>query len=314
MTRPTRNTTAGRAYLALRAAARQAGRTTNEYLRLYTLEGFLLRLSLSPLRDRFVLKGGVLMAAHAFRRPTADVDMAGLYLSNGVDEIRRLVVEIAAFELPKDADDGLVFDTDSATAETIRDQDQYSGVRVKLTARLATARESFHVDINVGDPIWPVPSEVQLPRLIDRDPVRLRGYPVEMIVAEKLVTAVQRGIANTRWRDFGDLFQLSRRVPFSLRQLGQAVIAVADHRRAELVPLDTELSGFADLGQAGWTGWLNRNAMADDLPGSFAEVLAAVATFADPVLAGTAGDGDHWDPPAARWAPGDAVPSSAPAR
>ena len=75
MNRPTKATTSGQAFLALRSKALSAGRTTAEYLRLYALEGFLLRLANSSHRNRFVLKGGVLLAAYELRRPTADVDL-----------------------------------------------------------------------------------------------------------------------------------------------------------------------------------------------------------------------------------------------
>lgn len=96
MDRPTRATTAGQAFIALRAKASSSGRTTAEYLRLYALEGFLLRLSASPLRDRFVLKGGVLLAAYNLRRPTADVDLAAIHIPNEVESVRQLVADVAA--------------------------------------------------------------------------------------------------------------------------------------------------------------------------------------------------------------------------
>jgi len=78
MSRPTKETVAGRAYLGLRSKAKAAGRPMAEYLRLYALEGFLLRPSQSEHRERFVLKGGVLLAAHDLRRPTTDIDVAAL--------------------------------------------------------------------------------------------------------------------------------------------------------------------------------------------------------------------------------------------
>ena len=92
MIRPTKSTTAGQAFLALRSKALSAGRTTAEYLRLYALEGFLLRLANSPHKNRFVLKGGVLMAAYELRRPTADVDLAALATLGAVEAVRELII------------------------------------------------------------------------------------------------------------------------------------------------------------------------------------------------------------------------------
>ena len=83
--------------------------------------------------------------------------------------------------------------------EVIRDEDVYSGVRIGLVAHLATARLTFHVDVNIGDPIWPPPEPVGVSRLLG-GVIEAIGYPLTMIHAEKLVTALQRGTANTRWR------------------------------------------------------------------------------------------------------------------
>ena len=174
--KPSHDNPGGHAYLGLRALAKRHGRTSAEYLRLYALEGFLLRLESSQYRENLILKGGVLLAAYDLRRPTADIDFAALHQSNDVEQVRRLVVAIAQTDLTDAQDDGLRFDTTGARAEVIREDDSYSGVRVTLTAALATARETFHVDVNVGDPIWPAPQTVAVPRLMGGN-IYLRGYP-----------------------------------------------------------------------------------------------------------------------------------------
>jgi hypothetical protein len=106
---PTRATVEGRAYLELRAIARKAGRASDEYLRLYALEGFLLRLAASDNSEDFVLKGGVLLAAYQLRRPTADIDFAALNTSNDVETMKFRIVGVADTQLPKDQDDGLAW-------------------------------------------------------------------------------------------------------------------------------------------------------------------------------------------------------------
>ena len=130
-------TVSGRAFLSLQREAKSAGRTTAEYLRLYALEGFLLRLAHSPYRNRFILKGGVLLAAYGLRRPTTDVDGAALQTSNEAADIRQFVTAVASTALPAALDDGLTFDLDNVTAEAIRDEDKYGGVRIRLVTRLA---------------------------------------------------------------------------------------------------------------------------------------------------------------------------------
>jgi hypothetical protein len=217
----------GRAYLDLRKKAREDRRPVDELLQLYVLEGYLTRLVASPRADQFVLKGGVLLAAFGERRPTRDVDLQAQELDNDADEVRSAVCEIASIEL----DDGIIFDVDAASAEIIRDEDAYAGVRVSMSAQLATARPHFHVDLSVGDPISPPPVELRIPRLLGGE-VIVRGYPLAMVHAEKIVTAVSRGTVSTRWRDFADIYLLSRHHPID----GDELIASVSEETAAKPP------------------------------------------------------------------------------
>jgi hypothetical protein len=293
--RPNRDTPAGRAFLDLQNLARKQRRPTDELHQLYALEGFLTRLVASPHADKFVLKGGVLLAAYDTRRPTRDVDMQAHALTNDADTILKVVEEIAA----QPSNDGLQFDAASATAEVIRDQDEYTGVRVTLTGRLSAARITMHIDVNVGDPIWPAPNPVALPRLLGGH-IDIDGYPLVMVLAEKLVTAIQRGAANTRWRDFTDIYLLASRHPISGAYLHQSMNIVASHRQAELRPLVDVLAGFAEIAQDRWTTWRRRQRLDDRLPESFSDVLAFIIAFADPVIDGQA-RAATWDPTAMTW-------------
>jgi hypothetical protein len=301
MERPTKATNAGQAFLALRSKALSAGRTTAEYLRLYALEGFLLRLANSSHKNRFVLKGGVLLAAYELRRPTADVDLAAIQTPNEVEFVRELVADIAATRLPEGLDDGLIFDLNDVRAETIREGETYGGVRVRLVAHLVTAREPFHVDVNVGDPIWPPPADISLPRLLDVVPIRLRGYPMEMVLAEKIVTAIQRGPANTRWRDFGDIYRITREHSFLASDVAQAVQAVAEFRKVGLSSLDETFKGYAEIGQPRWAPWRTKLQLAEPLPPDFGDVLEALQAFANPILTGTAAHSATWNPGLGMW-------------
>lgn len=203
--RVTRESAAGRAYLDLRRLARADGRATEEYLRLYALEGFLARLAASPNRDQFVVKGSVLLAAYDARRPTADIDLAGLVTSNEVEAVRSLsLLSLPQAPRPRTA----WCSTPPLLLPRSARKDEYSGVRVSLTASLATARLALHVDVNVGDPVRPGPQDVAIPRLLGGE-IAMLGYPIVRVLAEKLVTAAQRGMANTRWRDFADIYSLN---------------------------------------------------------------------------------------------------------
>lgn len=294
---PRHGTPAGDATLALRGLARQSGGDVQELMTLYALEGLLARIALSEHRDDFVLKGGVLMAAFAARRPTKDIDLQATRLSDDPEEVAERIRLIAALEVA----DGLVFAQSSVTAATIRDEDEYAGVRVKLTAMLGTARPSIGIDVNFGDPIWPVPRLVDVPHVVPLGlpPVTLLGYPLTMVLAEKIVTAVDRGIANTRWRDFADVYALSRLHPVDAAELRESVETVAEYRNVELTPLLPALAPMGERAQQKWRAWRTRSHRERELPTAFAEVLGAVAAFADPVL--SAAISGHWNPLANSW-------------
>jgi Nucleotidyl transferase AbiEii toxin, Type IV TA system len=287
--------------LALQREAKTAGRTTAEYLRLYTLEGFLLRLAHSPHRNRFILKGGVLLAAYGLRRPTTDIDGAALQTSNEAEDIRQFVTAVASTALPAELDDGLTFDLDNVTADAIRDEDKYGGVRIRLVARLASAREPFHVDVNIGDPIWPEPTDILMPRLLGQEPIRLRGYSMEMVLAEKIVTALQRGSASTRWRDFGDIFVITGRLTFQAGEVRQALRAVADYRHVELANLDDAVDGYGEIGQPRWASWRRKLQLTETLPEHFDHALESLKDFANPVITGSIADQATWDPVLHTW-------------
>jgi len=295
MSRPSRATAQGRAYLDLRAIAHQDGRNTDELLQLYALEGFLSRMSASRHASRLILKGGVLLAAFGNRRPTRDIDLQGIDLSNDREEVLRTIQGIARIELQ----DGLRFDAAEATAAVIRDQDQYSGVRVTMDAELDRARLRFHVDVNVGDPIWPAPELVHVPRLLGGRPIAVSGYPLHMVHAEKIVTAVQRGTANTRWRDFADIWALAHDHPVDGLELQHALQLVAAYRSAMLAPLAAHLDGYASSGQRRWELWRMRHAM-KHVPTDFTNVLNLVCRFADPAIR-QAVTAARWDPVTVSW-------------
>lgn len=299
MSRPSRDTVGGRAYLDLRARARREGRPTDELLVLYILERFLFRVSVSPYRDRLVLKGGMLLAALDERRPTADVDLLAEAIDNEIESISAVVREILAI----DVDDGVTFDESDLRAVAIRDADPYSGVRITVPARIDRARHPLRIDINVGDPVTPAPVEVAYPALLD-EPFDLVGYPVETVLAEKVVTMVDRGDATTRDRDFADVFVLTGRHPVDAGELSAAVQATGAHRGSDLRPLRTVLVDLATMRQADWSRFLARSGLEDSAPLSFAEAIEAIADFADPILSGDVTSG-RWDPVTRRWRPAD---------
>jgi len=238
-------------------------------LQLYALEGFLARLARSSHRDRLVLKGGVLLSAFALRRPTRDVDFLALGVDNDPNVVGQLIADAARIAV----EDGLVFLVDTLAVSAIRDDDIYPGVRVRLQVELATAKLRFQADVNVGDPVVPGALVTQIPTLLPGEGPLVLAYPRAMVVAEKLVTALQRGRASTRWRDFGDLHLILGQDALDDSQVIAAIVAVARHRRVPLHPIGEALAGMPDDVQSRWQVWVEEHGMEGEIPRSFEEVL-----------------------------------------
>jgi Nucleotidyl transferase AbiEii toxin, Type IV TA system len=295
VTGPTRASAAERAYLDLQNLGRREKRSTEELLALYALEGFLARLAASQRAADLVLKGGALLAAYGARRPTRDVDLRADRLGNDAATVLDLIREIATVEI----DDGLAYDAAGADAEAIREEDQYAGVRVTMGCTLATARLRFHVDVNVGDPVWPVPGLVEVPRLLG-GVIKVVGYPLSMVLAEKIVTALQRGTVNTRWRDFADIYLLTGHQEVDGTELAHSLQVVAEHRSVGSDALAKVLDGYGELGQVRWAAWVRKQRLEDRLPRDFTTVVDAVVIFAEPALRAETLD-QNWYPGDRKW-------------
>jgi predicted nucleotidyltransferase component of viral defense system len=293
--RASKDTLAGRRYLDLQREAKRTGRPTDELIQLYALECFLDRLVHSKFADTFILKGGVLLAALDARRPTRDIDFAARAIENTTEKVLSAVQTIASISI----EDGMEFDSNGATAETIREQDNYSGIRVTLGGTLSRAEIRFHVDANIGDPIWPGPQQISVPRLID-GLIVVRGYPLEMVLAEKIGTALERGTANARWRDFVDIYVLTGRYAINAQTLKSSMQRVAQFRNAQLAPLRTALDGYAAIAQLRWRAWLRKQRLDSTIPTDFSIVLERVVSFADPLMVGDAAP-SSWNPPQGKW-------------
>lgn len=132
--------------------------------------------------------------------------------------------------------DGLDFDVGSIRGEEIREEQEYGGVRVRLTVHLAGARIPLQVDVAFGDAVSPGPRAVEYPTLLDLPAPRPRAYPPAPVVAEKFQAMVALGMANTRLKDFYDLWLLSERMSFEGKQIRQAIEATFGRRRTPASP------------------------------------------------------------------------------
>lgn len=264
--------------------AKASGRPFAEVLQYYAMERFLYRLSVSPHSNRFLLKGALLLTAWQapISRPTMDIDLLGR-TSNEIDAMIQIMKEVAQLDVEND---GIVFDTASFTGEAIREDADYSGVRVAFTERLSVARIHMQIDIGFGDVVTPEPEKLSYPTILDFPAPVLFGYSRETVMAEKLQALVQLRMLNSRMKDYFDLWLLSRHPELNKETLRTAIHRTFRNRTTEIeaapVGLSTEFGN--DPGkQAQWRAFLKRSTLTQ-APGNLAEVVEELRVFFEPIF------------------------------
>lgn len=194
----------------------------------YIQERMLYRLSISRYRDNFCLKGSALLFAYEkFKaRPTKDIDFLGERISRDKENIKRAFSEICSIECPED---GLTFDSEgyNIKVEDIALDKEYNGVTVSVTAHLGTASVPFSMDVGFGDIVVPEPQELDYPLLLDdMPPVRINAYSLETVVAEKFQTMIDKAMANSRLKDFYDVYAILSSEKIDKDILSEAISSV----------------------------------------------------------------------------------------
>lgn len=249
----------------------------------YALERLLHRLGRSEYRRQFILKGALLFPLWGSEpyRPTRDLDLLGsgepsvAHLEQVFRDLCRMPVE----------EDGLRFQPDTVSGELIREDQVYEGVRIRLVAGLAGAILRLQVDIGFGDVVTPAPEEVDYPAILGFPAPRLRIYPRETVVAEKLQAMVALGIANSRMKDFYDVWVLARRFTFEGDLLSQAIEATFARRGTPLpagppVALTPKFSQDKDK-RTQWTAFVRRSRL-ETTSIDFADVVTILRDFVLP--------------------------------
>lgn len=252
-------------------------------LQRYAAERLLFRLGESQHRNLFVLKGAMLFALWGgpVYRPTRDLDFTG-YGSSRIADVVKAVQEICALPVP---DDGLVFDPATVNAESIREDEEYDGLRVGFLGTLGATRITMQIDVGFGNAIEPPAEEIEYPTLLDSATPRVRAYPREAVVAEKLHSMVRFGELTSRVKDFYDLYVVSRQFDFDGLRLTAAISATFTRRRTSIdagQPAALAPRFFADATRAArWRVYLTRNSL-PNAPADFSAVGEQVRAFLGP--------------------------------
>ena len=174
----------------------------NTLLRLYMYDRFIERLAISKYRDNFILKGGFYLSTlfGLESRSTKDIDTAikdANFTKENVEEMIKSIISI-------DINDGALISF--VEISNIHEEDQYGGFRVILNVKVGTIRENFQIDIATGDPITPKPIVYKYHPILGDSYVNVWSYNIETVIAEKLETILRRAEANSRIRDYYDLY------------------------------------------------------------------------------------------------------------
>jgi predicted nucleotidyltransferase component of viral defense system len=266
----------------------------------YALEKFLYRISLSRHSKRLILKGAMLFSVWADlpHRTTRDMDLS--IADEDADSLEGMMREICAVEV---AQDGMVFHADSIRLEEIREGQQYQGMRVLLNATLEKMPLRVQIDVGFGDAVTPDPKLIEYPTLLDDHPKpRIMAYPHESVISEKLESMVSLGMANSRMKDFFDVWVISKTFSIEGGVLVDALGATF-RRRGTTVPEGTPLALSAEFAQntdkvIQWNAFLARGDL-DSEQTQLEKVIRELSLFLlEPLAAARSGEAfeRQWTP------------------
>lgn len=234
-------------------------------LRIFFMERFLERVSLSEYKEHFILKGGMLVSSllGISARATMDIDTTIQALPLNKEEIEKIVAEICDMPL----EDNISFKIISI--ETIMDDFDYPGMRLHMEGSLEKLRQPVKIDISTDDAITPGAVEYKYQLMFEEREISLNTYNIETLLAEKSQTIINRGLANTRMRDFYDMYEIVQKKKFSIEVYKKAFWATCTRRKTEFSEdrIRKELDSIAtsDDMEMLWDNFKKKNYFVDDI-------------------------------------------------
>jgi len=284
--------------------AKETKRDFDAILLQYFQERFLYRLSISPYRSAFVLKGALLFLVYEmpFFRPTKDVDFLVRSRSKDMRTIKGMIQDIARV----DVRDGVRFFPESVSLESVMEDADYEGIRVKILGGLDKARKTLQIDIAFGDVLVAGPVEMEFPLLLDDQPApRLKVYSSESAIAEKFQSLVKLNILTSRMKDIYDILFLASHQPFQMHLLRSAIVKTFNRRGT---PIEERRSIFtrefksSKEKQTQWTAFLKRSRL--ESYRTFDEAIDHLEFFLEPACSEksfSSGDQFKWNPEKWTW-------------
>lgn len=229
----------------LKKQAIEEKKTMQDKIVMYGLERTIYRLSISEYAERFTLKGGIFLYAlfnGDYTRATTDIDLLAQCISNDTEEMKKVFKEIFSIK----CDDALRFDLNTLDVIYITEFKEYHGVKVSILGYLDKTKVPISIDIGFGDVVYPERMKMDFPVLLDMDIPKVYAYSINSVVAEKFEAFVSLGLANSRYKDFYDIYVLADRYNFDGTELMNAIKETFNHRGTSLEEIVAFEDGFAD--------------------------------------------------------------------
>ena len=265
----------------LRNISKEKNVDFNSVLRFYMYDRFVERLSKSKYKDNFILKGGFYLSKlfGLDNRSTMDIDTAIRKTKFTEENIIKMITEI----INKDVDDNVKFGIKKT--EPIRDEDEYGGLRITINFTLENMRDSFHIDIATGDPIYPGPDDYKYESLIGNEVYKVWSYNLETVLAEKIETILSKLEASSRMKDYYDIYLIHK---FKFNKINKTKFRGAVEKTFEKRKFNADLIANLNIVKDSkilrdrWTNYSRKNSYARNL--SFDETIKCLEEFIDIIV------------------------------
>ncbi|MGL1936134.1 MAG: nucleotidyl transferase AbiEii/AbiGii toxin family protein [Fibrobacterales bacterium] len=266
----------------LQHQSRLQGRPFNELLQYYVMERVLFRLSQSQYVSQYILKGAMMLRAWSIddARPTKDIDL----LSVAKVTVGEVVDHFSEILSKNSYNDGLIFDISSLKYAEITKEADYPGLRMQCRGALGNAKVLLLIDIGIGDVVVPEAVLRSFPVLLDMPHPEIKCYQPETSIAEKVECMFARGDANSRIKDFYDVWFLSKWLDFDGVLLTSALQSTCKRRSTTLYSLDDLFTDvFISRKQIQWKAFIKKFER-DSVPEGFSNILTDISIFLKPVI------------------------------
>ncbi len=287
----------------LKNKAEASGKTFQEALIAYGLERTIFRLSISEYKERFTLKGGIFLYAlfdGEFARVTRDIDLLAKNMSNNVENLKKVFKSIFLIE----CDDALEFDLDTLDIKEITEFKEYHGVNVSIMAYLDRTKVPVSIDIGFDDVIYPDRVKMDFPVLLDMEVPEIYAYSIPSVISEKFEAIVSLGDANSRYKDFYDIYILANRYDFGGIELKEAVRETFEHRGTGFKEIFAFTDEFltSEIHQSRWKAFLKKKKAL--VNAELEEVVSSLKTMLMPIVDSIASGNEYtlkWDHTSRSW-------------